>query len=188
MEWKAVAICHPLVIQKKKKRGRERRGWRGSKRCAQLQARGSRESINRSYRRLSQGQRFYQILKVEEESTDPTQILLQWDWKWLIACYSPEEVVGRSPWGWGSPPGTNCVEGNQQELKWLGSTEWHSEAAVFTKKQLLVCSVVEKQHAILSRDALHTASLYFPFSLLAKTTILVCFWRSHLNACTYLSS
>lgn len=186
MEWKAVAICHPLVIQKKKRGGREggEEGPSAVHNCKHVAV----VSINRSYRRLSQGQRFYQILKVEEESTDPTQILLQWDWKWLIACYSPEEVVGRSPWGWGSPPGTNCVEGNQQELKWLGSTEWHSYAAVFTKKQLLVCSVVEKQHAIRSRDALHTASLYFPFSLLAETTILVCFWRSHLNACTYLSS
>lgn len=68
MEWKAVAICHPLVIQKKKKKGgRGERGLKGVQALSTTVSKG--KSRNRSCRRFF----WDKGLSSVEEPTDPSK-------------------------------------------------------------------------------------------------------------------
>lgn len=148
MEWKAVAICHPLVIQKKG-------GGRGLKGVQGLSTTASTwpcwKSRNRSWRRFFWDKDFIQC-RGGGRVNKPQQTPLNQFYKEpgsekmprLInnPLTAPGKLQERSPWGLRFTTDTNISGENQQGIKWPEAhREWHSWVpAFFKKKQLLQSS------------------------------------------------
>lgn len=185
MEWKAGAICHPLVIQK---RG-EGEAWRGSKPWARLRASGNGNNRNRSCRRFSGDKDFTQCRaggRVNRAQQTPLNQFhkVKKCLGWLI---THGKTPARSPWGLRFTTDTNIAGENQQGIKWPEAhRERHSWAPTSFKKNQLLSPVVENQQTWwLGRSV--TDYFLFLFESSGQENKIIWLWRSQVNPCTKLS-